>query len=77
MGEFIRVKVDMHKCLGIKNCGGCVRVCPVNIFGSGGEAPVIVKDNEGECILFSNPLGARGPNLILTVVRHSHRGLLH
>ena len=51
MGEFIEIEVDSSKCTGIKACGGCVRVCPVNIFEREGDRPSIVAENEDECTL--------------------------
>ena len=49
--EFIRVIVDMAACVGITQCGECVRVCPVGIFQNNGDAPAVVLMNEDECIL--------------------------
>jgi NAD-dependent dihydropyrimidine dehydrogenase PreA subunit len=51
MGEFIRVEIDMGKCVGIDRCGQCTRVCPVNIFDRDGDRPLIVEANEDECTL--------------------------
>jgi ferredoxin len=49
--EFIDVRVDMATCVGIAQCGGCVRVCPVSIFQKNKDQPVIVEKNLDECIL--------------------------
>ena len=51
MGEFIKIEVDFSKCTGIDACGGCVRVCPVNIFDREGDRPSIIEENEDECTL--------------------------
>jgi NAD-dependent dihydropyrimidine dehydrogenase PreA subunit len=51
MGEFIKIEVDFTKCAGINACGGCVRVCPVNIFDKKGDRPSIIAENEDECTL--------------------------
>ncbi len=51
MGEFIEIEIDPAKCVGIKACGECVRVCPVNIFEEAEKAPVVVEENEDECLL--------------------------
>jgi NAD-dependent dihydropyrimidine dehydrogenase PreA subunit len=51
MSEFIKIDIDMHRCLGIEKCGKCIQVCPVNIFTSNGGYPKAVEDNEDECTL--------------------------
>jgi NAD-dependent dihydropyrimidine dehydrogenase PreA subunit len=51
MGVFIKVEIDMNRCLGIEGCGECVRVCPVSILGTNGNDPIVIEDNEDECIL--------------------------
>ncbi|MBN1104361.1 MAG: ferredoxin [Deltaproteobacteria bacterium] len=51
MGEFISIEVDFSKCAGIAACGGCVKVCPVNIFAGEEGSPSIVPENEDECTL--------------------------
>ena len=43
MGEFIKVTIDFGKCVGIKECGGCVRVSPVNIFEEKGNKPEVIE----------------------------------
>jgi NAD-dependent dihydropyrimidine dehydrogenase PreA subunit len=48
---FISVGVDMAACVGITQCGGCVRVCPVGIFQKDGDKPAVVDKNLDECIL--------------------------
>jgi ferredoxin len=51
INEFIRVDVNMAACVGIAQCGGCVRVCPVGIFRKNGDVPEVVATNQDECIL--------------------------
>jgi len=61
MGEFIQVKVDFTKCIGIKECGKCVQVCPVGIFGKKEDTPEIIEPNEDECTLCGLCLDACKP----------------
>jgi len=51
MGQFIRIEVTFSKCAGIGACGGCVKVCPVNIFEKKGDRPNVREENEDECTL--------------------------
>ena len=51
MSEFIKLEIDLNKCTGIKECGECLRVCPVNIFTPNGDYPMAVESNEDECTL--------------------------
>jgi len=51
MSLFIRLEIDLNMCLGIKKCGKCIQVCPVNIFTSNGDYPKAVEANEDECTL--------------------------
>ena len=37
--------------MGIKECGQCVKVCPVNIFKAENDAHEIIVENEDECTL--------------------------
>lgn len=62
--EFIRVDVDMTACVGIAQCGGCVRVCPVSIFQKKGDQPAIVEKNLDECILCELCIQSCGPGAI-------------
>jgi NAD-dependent dihydropyrimidine dehydrogenase PreA subunit len=62
--EFISVRVDMTTCVGIAQCGGCVRVCPVSIFQKNGDRPVLVEKNLDECILCELCLQSCGPGAI-------------
>ena len=62
--EFICVDVSMAACVGISQCGGCVRVCPVSIFQKNGDAPAVVEKNLDECILCELCLQACKPNAI-------------
>jgi ferredoxin len=34
VGEFIRLDIDLNRCLGIERCGKCIQVCLVSIFTS-------------------------------------------
>jgi NAD-dependent dihydropyrimidine dehydrogenase PreA subunit len=67
MGEFIKVKIDFDKCVGIKESGGCVRACPVNIFEEKGDNPAIVAANEDECTLCELCLQACKPAAITII----------
>ena len=51
MSEFIKVDIDLNRCLGIEKCGKCIQVCPVNIFSLNGDYPKPVEANEDECTL--------------------------
>ena len=51
MSEFIRVAIDMNRCVGIAQCGQCVRVCPVNIFDREGDVPTMIEENQDECTI--------------------------
>ncbi len=51
MSEFIRVEIDFQKCVGIKECGKCIGVCPVDIFGKKADHPAIIQENQDECTL--------------------------
>ena len=62
--EFIRVDINTAACVGIAQCGGCVRVCPVSIFRKNGDAPEVVAKNEDECILCELCLQACKPRAI-------------
>jgi len=65
MSEFIKVEIDQSKCLGIEACGGCLRVCPVNIFDKKNDEPVIIKEDEDECTLCDLCIQACGPNAVI------------
>ena len=51
MGMFIEVVIDEQKCLGIKDCGNCLKACPVGVFAGDESLPKIVEENEDECII--------------------------
>jgi len=68
MGEFIRAKIDFDKCMGIKECGKCVRVCPVNVFREESDSPVVVEENEDECTLCNLCIEACTPEA-LTILK--------
>ena len=67
MSEFIRVEIDMDRCIGINECGKCVRVCPVNIFEAEGEKPAIVEQNQDECTLCNLCLEECTPDAVVIV----------
>lgn len=69
MGEFIGIEVVFSKCAGIDACGGCVKVCPVNIFEKKGDKPVIAEANEDECTLCDLCRKACTPSAI-TIHKH-------
>lgn len=64
MSEFIKVEIDQSKCLGVEACGGCLRVCPVNIFHQKNDEPMIIEENEDECTLCDLCIEACGPNAV-------------
>ena len=64
MSEFIKVGIDFSKCAGISKCGGCVKVCPVNIFGKKEDNPSVNEDNEDECTLCDLCIQACTPEAI-------------
>jgi ferredoxin len=64
MSEFINVEIDFPRCIGITQCGGCVKLCPVNIFGKEGDNPFVIKDNEDECTLCELCIQACTPKVI-------------
>ncbi|MGD9031405.1 MAG: 4Fe-4S dicluster domain-containing protein [Desulfobacteraceae bacterium] len=64
MGEFIKVEIDFSTCVGIAECGGCVKVCPVNIFGKEGDDPSVIESNEDECTLCDLCIQACTPKAI-------------
>ena len=51
MGLFINLEIDLKRCVGISNCGKCLKVCPVQIFENGDKFPVSITENEDECTL--------------------------
>lgn len=65
MGEFIKVEIDFDKCVGIDECGQCIRVCPVNILMKKGDMPVAVEENEDECTLCELCIQACRPAAII------------
>jgi len=65
MSEFIQVEIERNRCVGISQCGRCVRVCPVNIFEKAGDQPQIVEGNQDECTLCDLCLNECTPNAIL------------
>ncbi len=74
MSEFIKVTIDDSKCLGTADCGGCIKVCPVNVFqhppqGTSSapdkEVPAVVEENQDECTLCDLCLQECNPRAIL------------
>jgi NAD-dependent dihydropyrimidine dehydrogenase PreA subunit len=65
MSEFIKVAIDSSKCLGVTACGGCLRVCPVNIFDQKNDEPLIIEENEDECTLCELCMEVCSPNALL------------
>lgn len=51
MGLFIELEIDQKRCVGIADCGKCVKVCPVQIFAENENRPESVAQNEDECTL--------------------------
>jgi NAD-dependent dihydropyrimidine dehydrogenase PreA subunit len=51
MGEFIKVEIDLSKCLSGEDVARWVQVCPVNIFSIENGQPKVVPENEDECTL--------------------------
>jgi ferredoxin len=70
MSEFIKVEIDPSKCLGVAGCGGCLRVCPVNIFDQKNDEVVIIEENEDECTLCDLCMEVCGPNAVLIHKRY-------
>ena len=64
MNEFIDVRIDRNKCVGIKDCGQCAQVCPVNIFENRAGWPAIIMENLDECTLCNLCLSKCKPNAI-------------
>ncbi|RLC53894.1 MAG: ferredoxin [Candidatus Cloacimonadota bacterium] len=64
MSLFIKIKIDMNKCVGMEKCGKCEQICPVNIFLKKGNNPTVVYDNEDECTLCDLCLNECTPNAI-------------
>jgi len=65
MNEFIDVSIDQNTCVGIKQCGQCIRVCPVNIFEAKADWPVMVVENLDECTLCNLCINECKPNAIV------------
>ena len=51
MGEFIKIEIDLDKCAEIKKINDWVQVCPVNIFNTKDNHPIVIEENEDECTL--------------------------
>ena len=75
MSVFIEVQIKAKRCVGIADCGKCVQVCPVNIFNKIGNDPVIVNDNEDECLLCDfclNECNSRMPLLSASYTKNKY-----
>jgi len=64
MGYFVEIAIAEDKCVGLKECGACVRACPVNIFAEKDGLPVTVPKNEDECILCNLCMDECAPDAI-------------
>ena len=65
MGMFITVEIDVQTCAGIKACGRCLSVCPVNIYTEDGKIAVVDTRNEDECTLCDLCVGVCEPGAIV------------
>jgi ferredoxin len=65
MGVFIKVEINSGECVGIDDCGQCIRVCPVNIFIKNDDMPVAVEENEDECTLCELCIEACRPRAVI------------
>jgi NAD-dependent dihydropyrimidine dehydrogenase PreA subunit len=64
MSEFIQVEIDLDRCAGIRKCGECVQICPVNIFEARDDQPLVLEQNQDECILCEQCLKACTPGAV-------------
>ena len=64
MSLFVNLEIDRQNCLGLKECGKCLKVCPVGIFGEDGEYPKAIEANQDECTLCGLCLEVCGPEAI-------------
>ena len=64
MSLFVNLEIDRQNCLGLKECGKCLKVCPVSIFGKDGEFPQAMEANQDECTLCGLCLEACLPGAI-------------
>ena len=64
MGYFVEIDIAKDKCVGTKECGACIKVCPVNIFEEKDGMPTTIPKNEDECILCDLCLDKCTPNAI-------------
>jgi len=51
MSLFVNLEIDRQNCLGLKECGKCLNVCPVGIFSEDVEYPKAIEANQDECTL--------------------------
>ena len=64
MSLFVNLEIDRQNCLGLKECGKCLKECPVSIFGKDGEFPQAIEANQDECTLCGLCLEACLPGAI-------------
>ncbi len=64
MSLFVNLEIDRQNCLGLRECGKCLKVCPVSIFGEDGDYPQTIEANQDECTLCELCLEACGPRVI-------------
>ncbi len=70
MGIFINLEIDPERCVGISSCGKCLKICPVQIFGTGDRYPVLLAENEDECTLCDLCIDACDPRAITVKKRY-------
>ena len=51
MSIFINIRINQKTCRGFKDCGECVKICPVNIFDKEENIIFSAEANEDECTL--------------------------
>ncbi len=51
MSLWLNLEIDRQACLGLRECGKCLKVCPVGIFGEDSEFPKAIEANQDECTL--------------------------
>lgn len=69
MGLFIDLDIKRDSCLGIKECGECIPICPVDVFEDAKDTLQTVYDNEDECTLCDMCI-QKCPVDALTIIKH-------
>lgn len=72
MSLFVNLDIDRRKCLGLKECGKCLGVCPVSIFEPDGDMPQTVEANLDECTLCDLCFKACAPEAIKVHKLYEH-----